>query len=91
MALFLFRNLCLGTYIFRCFQLFYYSLPEFKIAEVPPSNGVYRIVDGKPLFQVVPPPSEAQLQVLLHQSMHRLMKCNPPRISHRGGGHVEPE
>jgi len=32
-------------------------------------DGVYRRVDGKLLFQVVPPPSEDQLQKLLHQIM----------------------
>ena len=37
-------------------------------------DGVYRMVEGKALFQVVPPPSEAQLQKLLHQIMQRLMK-----------------
>ncbi len=37
-------------------------------------DGVYRRVEGKPLFQVVPPPTEEQLQKLLHQIMQRLMK-----------------
>jgi len=32
------------------------------------------MVEGKPLYQVVPPPSEDQLQKLLHQIMQRLMK-----------------
>ena len=37
-------------------------------------DGVYRMVNDKPLFQVVLPPSEDQLQKLLHQIMQRLMK-----------------
>jgi hypothetical protein len=33
-------------------------------------DGIYRLVDGRPVFQSVPPPSEKQLSVLLHSLVH---------------------
>jgi hypothetical protein len=38
-------------------------------------DGIYRLVDGRPVFQSVPPPSEKQLSVLLHSLIQRIMKC----------------
>jgi len=38
-------------------------------------DGVYHLVDGRPVFRPVSPPTEEQLQVLLHQLIQRIMKC----------------
>ena len=38
-------------------------------------DGVYHLVDGIPVFRSVPPPTEKQLQILLHHLIQRLMKC----------------
>ena len=38
-------------------------------------DGVYHLVDGHPVFRPVSPPTEEQLQVLLHQLIQRIMKC----------------
>jgi|GEM_PF-5715400 len=38
-------------------------------------DGVYHLVNGIPVFRPVPPPTEKQLQILLHQLIKRLMKC----------------
>lgn len=57
-----------------CHTVIWISRQSKYLFALPFLDGVYRMIDGKSLFQVAPPPTEEQLQKLLHQIMQRLMQ-----------------